>query len=157
MKASRIFINALIIYVCIGVFFLIMDALNLTHIIYLRLVNFIFVIYGVNKTIKSNFHEGISGYFTNLGAAFATAFVSLVISLLSFMLYAEYQGGEEYLKNYASDYIFGGWEPSPYQFGIGLFIEGLAACAIVSFAMMQFWKDKVEKINAVDDAAHNPH
>lgn len=157
MKASRIFINALIIYICIGVFFLIMDALNLTHIIYLRLVNFIFVIYGVNRTVKANFRDGINGYFTNLSSAFLTAFVSLVLSVFSFMLYAEYQGGEAYLSNYASDYIFGGGDPSPYQFGIGLFIEGLAACAIVSFAIMQFWKDKVEKINAVDDAAHNPH
>jgi len=29
-------------------------------------------------------------------------------------------------------------------------LEGTAASAIISFAMMQFWKDKVEKINAVD-------
>jgi hypothetical protein len=157
MKAKRIFTNALIIFIGIGVFFLIMDVLNLTHIIYLRLLNFIFVIYGVNKTIRSNFKDGINGYFTNLGAAFATAFISLVLSIFAFMLYVEYKGGEEYLQNYASDYIFGGGDPSPYQFGIGLFIEGLAASAVVSFAMMQFWKDKVEKINAVDDAAHNPH
>jgi hypothetical protein len=157
MKAKRIFINALIIFICIGVFFLIMESLDLTHIIYLRLVNFIFVIYGVNKTIRANFKEGINGYFTNLTAAFATALVSLALGVFSFMLYAEYKGGEEYLKTYADGYIFGGWDPSPYQFGATLFIEGLAASVIVSFTLMQFWKDKVEKINAVDDIAHNPH
>ena len=72
------------------------------------------------------------------------------------MMYVEYKGGEAYLQNYASDYIFGGGNPSPYQFGVGLFIEGLASAVIVSFAMMQFWKDKLEKINTVDDRAHNP-
>lgn len=157
MKGKRIFINALIIFIGIGVFFLIMEALNLTHIVYLRLLNFIFVIYGVNRTIKSNFKDGINGYFTNIGAAFATAFISSILSVFSFMLYAEYQGGEEYLKAYADGYIFGGWDPSPYQFAVTLFIEGLAASVIVAFTLMQFWKDKVEKINAVDDRAHNPH
>jgi hypothetical protein len=157
MKGSRIFINALIIYICIGVFFIIMEQLGWADIIYLRLINFIFVFYGVNRTVRSNFKDNINGYFTNLGAAFLTAFVSLVLSVFSLMLYLEAMGGERHMETYAGNYIFGGGDPSPYQFGIGLFIEGLAACAIVSFVLMQFWKDKVEKINAVDDAAHNPH
>jgi len=157
MKASRIFINGIIIYIAIGIFFVIMDKLGWSDIIYLRLVNFIFVIYGVNRTIRSNFKDGINGYFTNLAAAFLTAFISLVLGVFSFMLYVEYMGGERHLESYASNYIFGGGDPSPYQFGIGLFVEGLAASAVVSFALMQFWKDKVEKINTVDDRQHNPH
>lgn len=157
MKISRIVINGIIIFIGIGLFFLLMEVLGLSDNIYLRLVNFVFVIYGVNRTIKSNFDDNINGYFTNLAAAFATAMLSLVIGIISFMLYVEYKGGEAYLENYASDYIFGGGDPSPYQFGIGLFIEGLAASAVVSFALMQYWKDKVEKINSVDDRAHNPH
>ena len=157
MKIKRIFFNAVIIFIGIGLFFLLMEALNLSHIIYLRLVNFVFVIYGVNRTIRSNFKDGINGYFTNLGSAFLTAFISLILSVLSFTIYAEYMGGVEYLRKYASDYIIGGGDPSPPQFAIGLFIQGLAASAIVSFSLMQFWKDKVEKINTVDDRQHNPH
>jgi len=157
MKASRIITNGILIFIAIGLFFLLMDALNLSHIIYLRLVNFVFVIWGINRTIKSNFNDNLNGYFTNIGSAILTGVVSLVLSVFAFMLYAEYKGGEEYLQNFASDYIFGGGNPSPYQFGIGLFIEGLAASVIVSFTLMQFWKDKLEKINTVDDRAHNPH
>jgi hypothetical protein len=157
MKPQRIITNALIIFIGIGLYFLLMDALDLTHIIYLRLLNFVFVLYGVNRTIRGNFKDGINGYFTNVAAAFLTALISLALSVVSFLLYVEYKGGEAYLSRYASDYIFGGGDPSPPQFAIGLFIEGLAASAVIAFTLMQFWKDKVEKINAVDDKAHNPH
>jgi hypothetical protein len=157
MKASRIIINGILIFIAIGLFFLLMDVLGLSHIIYLRLINFVFVIWGINRTIKSNFNDNINGYFTNIASAILTGFVSLGLSVFSFMLYAEYKGGEKYLQNFASDYIFGGGNPSPAQFAIGLTIEGVAAAVIVSFALMQFWKDKLEKINTVDDKAHNPH
>jgi len=157
MKASRIIINGIIIFIGIGLFFLLMEVLGLSDNIYLRLINFVFVIYGINRTIKSNFNDNINGYFTNIASAILTGITGLVLGVFAFMLYAEYRGGEEYLKRYASDYIFGGGNPSPSQFGIGLFIEGLAASVIVSFAMMQYWKDKLEKINTVDDRAHNPH
>jgi len=157
MKASRIIINGIIIFVCIGAFFLFMQVLGLHRNIYLRLVNFVFVIYGINRTIQGNFKDNLNGYFTNIGSAILTGLVSLVLSVMAFMLYAEQQGGEKYLQEFADTYIFGGSNPSPYQFGIGLFIEGLAASVIVSFALMQYWKDKVEKINTIDDRAHNPH
>lgn len=157
MKASRIIINGIIIFACIGAFFLLMQVFGLHRNIYLRLVNFIFVIYGINRTIQGNFRESRNGYFTNIASAILTGLVSLVLSVIAFMLYAEQQGGEKYLQEFADTYIFGGSNPSPYQFGVGLFIEGLAASVIVSFALMQYWKDKVEKINTIDDRAHNPH
>ena len=150
MKFSRLFINGLIIFIGLGLYFLLIEALDLKDHIYLRLVNFVFVIYGVNKTIKSNYHDGINGYLTNLLSGFLTAMVGLVLGLIAFMVYVEYKGGNAYLETFADSYIFGGGNPSLYQFCFGLFIEGSAASMIVSFAMMQYWKDKVEKINHVD-------
>ncbi len=76
--------------------------------------------------------------------------VGLILGLIAFMIYVEYKGGDTYLKTFKDSYIFGGGDPSLYQFCFGLFIEGAAASMIVSFAMMQYWKDKVEKINKVD-------
>jgi hypothetical protein len=157
MNFSRIVINGLIIFAGIALFFLLMEVLHLTDQIYLRLVNFVFVIYGVNRTIKANYNDHTDGYFSNLTAGFLTAFISLIIGIFSFIGYVEYRGSDAYLHTFASSYIFGGGEPSLYQFCIGLFIEGFAASAIVSFALMQFWKDKVEKINKVDDLEHAKH
>lgn len=150
MKFSRLLTNGFIIFIGIALYFLLIEALGLKDQIYLRLVNFVFVIYGVNRTIKANAAEGKQGYLTNLLAGFITAMFGLVLGLIAFMIYVEYKGGDSYLKTFADSYIFGGGDPSLYQFCFGLFIEGAAASMIVSFAMMQFWKDKVEKINQVD-------
>lgn len=157
MKISRILINGLIIYIGIAAFFLIMEAAGLKDQVYLRLINFIFVIYGVNRTIKGNFKDRIDGYFVNLTSAILTALFSLALGIISFILYAEYRGGAEYLQNFPHSYIFGGGTPEIGEFCIGLALEGAAASVIVSFALMQFWKDKVEKINEVDDTAHRAH
>lgn len=157
MKVSRILINGFIIYIGIALFFLLMEVLGWSDQVYLRLVNFIFVIYGVNKTIRSNFKDHIDGYFTNLGAGIFTALVSLALGLVSLVAYIEYKGGNAYLNTFEEYYIFGGGNPSLYEFITILTIEGAAASVIVSFAIMQFWKDKVEKINTVDDEAHIPH
>ncbi len=155
MNFSRIVINGLIIYVGIALFFLLMEMVGWSDQVYLRLVNFIFVIYGVNKTIKSNYHDHVGGYFTNLVSGIFTAIISLALGIFSFIGYIEYKGGNDYLNRFEQSYIFGGGEPSLYQFCIGLTVEGVAASVIVSFALMQYWKDKVEKINSVDDIAHN--
>jgi len=150
MKFSRLLINGAIIFIGIGLYFLLIETLGLADQIYLRLLNFVFVIFGINRTIKSNYHDGINGYLTNLLAGFLTGMVGLILGLVAFMIYIEAQGGDEFLKNFADSYVFGGGDPSLYQFCFGLFIEGAAASMVVSFAMMQYWKDKVEKINKVN-------
>ena len=154
MKFSRILINGIIIFACIGAIFLIMEMLDLKEQIWLRLLNFIPVIWGINRTIKGNYNDHIDGYFTNFLSGMLTGIVSLVLGLISFMIYVEMNGGDAYLETFNESYIFGGGEPSIYQFCIGLFLEGAAASLIVSFMLMQFWKDKVEKINKVDDINH---
>jgi hypothetical protein len=154
MKVSRILINGLIIFIGIAAFFLIVEAAELKHQIYLRLINFVFVIYGVNRTIRSNYKDHIDGYFVNFLSGIFTALASLVLGVFSFMAYLEYMGGEAYLHNFEDSYIFGG-KPEISSFCIGLVVEGVAASMIVTFAIMQYWKDKVEKINEVDDINHN--
>lgn len=147
MKFSRLFINGLIIFIGIALYFLLIETLGLADQIYLRLLNFVFVLWGVNRTIKSNYHDGINGYLTNLLAGFLTGMVALILGIVALMIYTESLGGD--FSRFKNSYIFGG-DPSLYQFCFGLFIEGAASSMIISFAMMQYWKDKVEKINDAD-------
>lgn len=154
MKFSRILTNGVLIYICIAVIFVIMEAVGLSDEIYLRLLNFIPVIWGINRTIKSNYKDHMDGYFANLLSGIFTGLVALALVIASFVIYVEIQGEEAYLRKYAESYIFGGGDPSIYQFAIGLILEGAASSVIVSFALMQYWKDKVEKINKVDDTNH---
>ncbi len=150
MKFKRELINGIIIFLGIGVYFLLLELLKLSHIFPLRILNILIVAYGVNRTIKSNQADGIRGYNTNFISAVVTSMIGAVLSIACLLAYIEFKGGEVYLKNLAENFIFGGGELTIQQYCIGLLFESTAASLIVSFCLMQYWKDKVEVINKVD-------
>ena len=65
MKFTRELTNGIIIFLGIGIYFLILDFLKLSDLFILRIFNILIVAYGVNRSIKSNQAEGIRGYYTN--------------------------------------------------------------------------------------------
>ncbi|HMI07411.1 MAG TPA: hypothetical protein VK528_07690 [Flavobacterium sp.] len=150
MKFTRELTNGIIIFLGIGIYFLILDFLKLSHNPILRIFNILIVAYGVNRTIKANQEDGIRGYNKNLLSAIITSMIGAFISIGSLLAYISYKGGESYLKNLSQSFIFGGGEPNISYYCIGLLFESVAASLIVSFCLMQYWKDKVEVINKVD-------
>ena len=76
--------------------------------------------------------------------------IGALLSVAALLAYISYKGGEAYLTNLADSFIFGGGEPNLSYYCIGLLFESTAASLIVSFVLMQYWKDKVEVINKVD-------
>ena len=150
MQFKREFLNGFLIFLGIGIYFIILEFAGLSDIFYLRLLNVAIVVWGVNRTIKGNVEAGVRGYFTNLIAAIMTSMIGAVLSIASLLLYIEVKGGEEYLKQLAENFIFGGGEVTNQQYCIGLLFESAAASLEVSFSLMQYWKDKVEVINKVD-------
>lgn len=150
MKFTRELMNGIIIFLGIGVYFLILDFMKLSHIFPLRILNLFIVAFGVNRTIMMNQAEGIRGYNTNLLSAILTSMIGAFLSIACLLAYIEFKGGEPYLKNLADSFIFGGGELTIHQYCIGLLFESTAASLIVSFCLMQYWKDKVEIINKVD-------
>lgn len=150
MKFTRELTNGLIIFLGIGIYFIILELLGLSNVFLLRILNVAFVVYGVNRTIKSNQADGIRGYNRNLLSAIITSMIGAFFSIASLLAYIQYNGGEAYLKNLADNFIFGGGDLTIQQYCIGLLFEATAASLIVSFCLMQYWKDKVEVINRVD-------
>lgn len=150
MKLLRELQNGLIIFLGIGIYFLLMEVAGLSNQPYLRFFNLFIVIYGVNRTLKANFKEDLNGYFKNLISAFITAMFGSILSIIALMIYINYQGGAAYLKMLSSDFLFGGGNPTVLQYCIGLFFESAAASVMICFCLMQYWKTKVEKINKVD-------
>lgn len=150
MNLQRVFTNGMIIFVGIGVYFLIMDYLGLANQFYLRVLNVFIVIFGVNRTIKQNYEAGVRGYNTNILSAIMTSMVGAILSIGCLLMYINFKGGEAYLKTLQEGFLFGGGNLSMYQYCIGLLFEASAASIIVSFSLMQFWKGKVETINKVD-------
>ncbi len=150
MKLSREFVNGFIIFLGIGIYFFLMDIAGLSHIFWLRIFNAFIVVYGVNRTLKANVADGITGYNKNLLSAMLTSIIGAILSIGALLVYVHFKGGESYLKELPQDFIFGGGELGIAQYCIGLFVESCAATLIVSFCMMQYYKNNVEVINKVD-------
>lgn len=150
MKFTREITNGFIIFLGIGIYFLIIELLGFSDVFYLRILNAFFVAYGVNRTLKSNHADGVFGYNRNFLSAMITSMVGAVLSVTVLFIYIQYQGGEAYMKSLADSFVFGGGELTVNQYGIGLLFESVAASFIVSFTLMQYWKGKVEIINKVD-------
>jgi hypothetical protein len=150
MKYSREIINGFIIFLGIAIYFLIIQYLGLSDRFYLRVFNILFVVFGINRTIKQNQADGIMGYNVNFLSAIITSMIGAVLSVGALLIYIQLKGGEEFMKSLAKSFIFGGGELTAYHYCIGLFFESVAASFIASFCLMQYWKDKVEVINKVD-------
>ena len=151
MKFKREFTNGLIIFIGIGVYFLIMEILGLSEIYILRILNGFIVAYGVNRTMKSNIVDGIRGYFTNFISGFITSMIGAFLSIAGLLTYIKFNGGQEFLEKLPEAFLIGGGDVNMYTYTIALLtLESTASSLIIAFVLMQYWKDKAEVINKVD-------
>ena len=142
MKLPKEIANAFIIFAGIAIYFLIIDFFNLSHILWLRMLNVLFVWYGVTRTLSSNVAEGKTGYVSNLLSASVTALCGVALSILGLVAYIYLRGGDSYIDNFSEDLLFGG-KPSANQYCIGILFEGIASALIVVFVSVQFWRSKM--------------
>lgn len=119
-----------------------MELLGLSGVFILRMLNILIVIYFVNKTIKSNYIEGKLEYLDNLISGTLTSLIGVALSVAGLLGYISIKGGDAYLAHLSKNFLFGGGDPSMYQFCIGLFFEGIASSIIITFTLMQYWKDR---------------
>ena len=142
MRISKELYNGFGIFIGIGIYFLTMDFLGLSHIFLLRMLNILIVIYFLNKTIKSNLVNGKMDYLENLVSSTLTALIGVVLSVIGLLIYISLRGGDTYLAELSQNFLFGGGAPSMNQYCIGLLFEGIASSIIISFTLMQYWKDR---------------
>ena len=150
MKLSREFANGFIIFLGIGIYFLILEYLGLADEFYLRVLNLFIVAFGINRTIQMNYKDGIRGYNRHLVSAIITSMIGAALSIASLLAYIQFKGGEAYLQTLSKGFLFGGGELTIHYYCIGLLFESIASSIIISFCLMQYWKDKVEVINKVN-------
>ncbi|MEO8238011.1 MAG: hypothetical protein ABI576_07870 [Flavobacterium sp.] len=141
MKLPKEIINGFFIFLGISIFFLLMEVLNLSHLFYLRLLNVLFIFYGVNRTLKMNLAEGKTGFLPNARSAMVTSFTGVVLSIGALLIYSYAKGGDAYVKSLSQAFMFGG-EPSVPTYVLCLLFEGTASCIIVTLMMMLLWNNK---------------
>jgi hypothetical protein len=151
MKFTKELTNGFIIFLGIGIYFVIMELLGLSDVFILRIFNMFIVAYGVHRTLKSNVAHNVRGYFRNFLSGAITSMIGAVLSIIALVAYVEFKGGEPYLKTLAEAFVIGGGDIDSYQYAIALLLfESTAGTLIVCFCLMQYYKDKVEVINKVD-------
>jgi hypothetical protein len=141
MKLSKELYNGIIIFLGIGIYFLLMNVLGLAHIIYLRALNVAFVIYGVNRTIKMNLSEGETNFVSNAVSAMTTSIIGVSLSILGLLIFSYAKGGDAYVKTLSETFMFGG-NPSVPTYCICLLFEGVASSVIVTLLLMLYWNSK---------------
>jgi hypothetical protein len=141
MKISKEVFNGATIFVGISVYFLLMNALGFADVFYLRLLNVLFVFYGVNKTIQMNVAEGKKTFVSNAVSAMMTSLVGVVLSIIGLIIYSYMKGGDNYVQSLSETFLFGG-NPSVETYCISLLFEGIASSVIVTLFAMLYWNNR---------------
>ena len=138
MKLPKELINGFIIFIAIGAYFIIMEFLGVANLYFLRLFNILFVFYGTQKTLKTNFNEGNTVLASNASSALKTSLTGIFLSILGLIAYSYLKGGDDYVKSLSKSFLFGG-NPSVINYSISLLFEGIVSAVIVTFILMLYW------------------
>ncbi|MBA4321063.1 MAG: hypothetical protein C0412_21950 [Flavobacterium sp.] len=141
MKISTEFYNGVIIFFTIGVYFLLMNALGFADVFYLRLLNVIFVFYGVSRTIQTNLAAGKKNFVSNAVSAMMTSLIGVSLSIIGLIVYSYIKGGDAYVQSLSETFLFGG-NPSVMTYSISLLFEGIASSVIVTMLVMLYWNNR---------------
>jgi hypothetical protein len=141
MKIPKEITNGFFIFLGVGIFFILMELLNLSHLFYLRLLNVLFIFYGVNRTLKMNLAEGKNGFVPNAISAIITSHVGVFLSIAALIIYSYAKGGDTYVKSLSQAFMFGG-EPSVMTYSLCLLFEGSASSIIITLMLMLLWNNK---------------
>lgn len=142
MKLPKEITNGFLIFLGIGIYFLLMSILGLADLIYLRVFNVFFIFYGVNKTMKMNVREGETNFVSNAVSALTTSVVGVAMSVFGLLVYSYARGGDAYVHTLSRTFLFGG-NPSVPTYCICLLFEGIASSVIVTLMTMLYWNSKL--------------
>lgn len=137
--------NGFLIFILLGLYFLILDLVGLSDVAFLKIVNIAFILFGVNLTLRHLSAEG-KNYIRMLASGLTTALIGVVLSLIGLFIYMKFVNGDTDLSAYSTTII-----PTTKlsHYFLALFAEGLSSSIVVVFALMQYWKtEKTHKIDA---------
>lgn len=134
--------NGALAYAGIGVYFLIAEVFGFSNRTPLRLLNFFILGYFVHKTIlhakKTN--KNFVGQFIN---SLFTSILAVFFSTISLAAYIHFWIGSADIDSLSQPLInMGALQLSLLQFSFAIFTEGIASGIILSFGLMQYWKNR---------------
>lgn len=142
MKISKEFQNGFLIFLGIAIYFLFMNLVGLSDVFYLRLFNTLFVLYGVNRTIMMNIHDGEVFLVNNTKSAMKTSLIGVFLSIIGLIIFSYLQGGDQYVQSLSKTFLFGG-NPSVMTYSICLLFEGIASTVVVTMLLLLYWNNRL--------------
>ena len=119
-----------------------MNLVGLSDVFYLRLFNTLFVLYGVNRTIMMNIHDGEVFLANNAKSAMKTSLIGVFLSIIGLIIFSYLQGGDQYVQSLSKTFLFGG-NPSVMTYSICLLFEGIASTVVVTMLLLLYWNNRL--------------
>lgn len=141
MSTTKIIVNnALLITAGIVGFFFLMKVFGLDNVSELRFLNFAFVLWGINRAIKTNIRENNETlYINNLSVGVGTAALAVGLTVLGLIIYVDYIDNS-FMEVLENSFFWGSNLTLPLVV-FALLIEGIASSVICSFILMQYYKN----------------
>lgn len=133
--------GGVLIFLATGLFFLLLEVFDLASYSYLKVVNVLFVIVGVRSVLKYNLRKGQSGYIQNLLSGFLASLIGVSLSVLALVIYLGLIVPTGYYSTLSEGSILFTGAENAYQFLFGVLIEGLSSSLIISYILMQGFKN----------------
>jgi len=138
-----IFRYGLYIYMAIAGLFLVMKVLNLEQVTFLRFLNVFILIFFSVRLAKSysKQKEGME-YLNGLANIFLANLVAIVLSTVSLGIYLKFSD-PSMIENLKQSIWFAG-DLTILKIAGAVFIEGTASAVIISFGVMQYYKQEIQ-------------
>jgi hypothetical protein len=127
-------------YLTFIVFFFSMKAIGIHEITELRAVNVLFIVFFSNKLVQLNYIEYAKiDYINNLFSVLGANLFAVALSSISILFYVSWIDST-FIQAFDNEILWGN-DLTIHQVFVGLFIEGMAGAMVVSFGVMQYWKN----------------
>ncbi len=149
MATNQIIIkNSLKIVLGIVVYFFAMRLFGLENVSELRFLNFIFVVWGINSSIKDSIYKNKNtSYLDNLSLGIFTSVLAVIVTIVGLIIYVSFVN-PQFMEVLKDSFLWGKGNLELHHIVFALLIEGVASSVICSFILMQYWKNyKLEKGN----------
>ncbi len=142
--------NGVLAFAGIGLYFVAAELLGFSQSTPLRLLNFFILGFFVNRTILygKKLNKTFVVQFTN---SLLTSITTVLLSTIALALYIHYWMEIEHIDSLSQPILnMGATKLSIFQFSFAIFTEGIASGVILSFGLMQFWKNRKIKEKTVE-------
>lgn len=130
----------LYMFAAIATFFFIMKILGIEHVTELRFLNILIIAFFSNRLVQRMVEDSSQvDYLDGLKSLFLANALNVVLSMVGLIFYVTLID-KNFMGNFNNTLMFG-TDITLTQMVIAIFMEGMAGAAIISFTLMQYWKN----------------